>query len=224
MRRLLVRSAGAAMLAAALTAVLAAPAMAHEVRQVGAYQFTVGWQHEPTYVGEENAIQVFLHDASGQPVDDLGTPVTLKVQAIYGHQTSDPLDLEPSFDPDTGLGTHGEWDAAMTPTAPGNYTFHFTGTVNGQAIDQKFTSSDSTFDPVSSPAGIEFPVKTPTAGELATNLTKTQPRVADAQSTAKSAKDSSSTATTVAVLALVVAVGLGVPALVVALRVRRRPA
>ncbi len=222
MSRSLFRVGAAAAIVAVATALLATPALAHEARKVGTYDLEVGWQHEPTYVGEQNGVQIIIHDAKGEPVDDLGNPVTLKVAVIYAQQTSDPLDLAPSFDADTGEGTHGEWDAPLTPTAPGNYTFHLTGTINGDPVDEKFTSSDSTFDPVSNPDAIEFPVKTPTNGELATNLAKTQPRVASAQTAAHDAKDSSSTATTVAVLALVLAIGLGVPALVVALSVRRR--
>ena len=86
---------------------------------------------------------------------------------------------EPSWDPDTGLGTHGEWDAAITPTQPGVYTFHLTGSINGQAVDEKFTSSDTTFDSVADPVGIEFPTKTPTAQALAPGSDpRRRPRVA----------------------------------------------
>ena len=134
-----------------LLALLASPALAHETRQVGSYSVAVGWSHEPAYAGAENGVQIFIHDATGAAVDDLGTPTSLKVQVIYGHQTSPYLDLEPSWDPDTGLGTHGEWDAAITPTQPGVYTFHLTGSIDGQAVDQTFTASDSTFAVVEDP-------------------------------------------------------------------------
>ncbi|HLJ08433.1 MAG TPA: hypothetical protein VKX24_07830, partial [Acidimicrobiia bacterium] len=144
-------------------------ALAHEQRQVGAIQFTVGWQHEPAYAGSQNAVQLFLKDAKGKPIDDLGDPPSLEVQVVTGNQTSDPLTLEPSFDADTGLGTHGEFDAPIIPTRPGDYTFHFTGTVNGQKVDEKFTSSDTTFDTVKEPTVAEFPAKDPSAGDLATN-------------------------------------------------------
>ena len=56
-------------LVAAVLVVTAGPASAHEQRKVGAYQFTVGWQREPTYAGVQNAIQLFLKDTSG---DDPG--------------------------------------------------------------------------------------------------------------------------------------------------------
>lgn len=51
------------------------PAWAHEPRTVAVYQLTVGWAHEPTYVGVENAVQVFVKDAKGNPIDDLGASV-----------------------------------------------------------------------------------------------------------------------------------------------------
>src|ERR1700738_5069030 len=99
----------------------AVPAWGHEQRQVSAYQLTVGWQHEPTYVGVENAVQLFIKDAKGNPIDDLGSPPSLQVTVSTGAKTSDPLDLKASFDPDTSLGTHGEFDAAVIPTTPGIY-------------------------------------------------------------------------------------------------------
>ena len=200
---------------------LATPALAHEVRKVGAYQLTVGWQHEPVYAGTENAVQIFIHDSSGAPVDDLGNPVTLKVQVIFGSKTSDYLDLGPSFDEDTGLGTHGEWDAAITPTEPGNYTFHLTGSIHGQAIDQKFTSGPETFNAVDDPATVEFPTKTPSAQQQAAAITRLQATTADAASDASSAKDSASTATTVGVVAIVLAVVLGGVAIGLALTGRK---
>jgi len=206
---------------AAVTFLIAGPASAHEQRQVGAYQFTVGWQHEPTYTGVENAVQFFVKDAKGNPIDDLGTPPTLKVQVVNGSQTSDPLDIKPSFDPDTGLGTHGEFDAAIVPTVPGDYTFHFTGSINGQAIDQKFTSSDKTFDPVKDPNDIQFPAKTPSNGQLATSVSRLDTRSAAAS---KSAKDSADTAKILAIVAIGVGVVLGGAGLLVGLSARGRSA
>ena len=219
------RSIGrAGIVAATLTALLlivAAPAFAHEVRKVGAYQLTVGWQHEPVYAGTQNAVQIFVHDAGGAPVDDLGNPVTLKVQVIFGSTTSEFLDLEPSFDADTGLGTHGEWDAAITPTEPGNYTFHLTGSIHGQAIDQKFTSGAETFNPVEDPTAIEFPNKTPSASQQAAAIKQLQATTAAAASDASSAKDSASTATTVAIVGIVLAVVLGGVAIGIAMSGRK---
>jgi hypothetical protein len=221
MRRTLARTGAALLAACLLTVGTALPAFAHEQRQVGAYQFTVGWQHEPTYAGELNAVQLFLHDPKGNPIDELGSPPGLQVTVSTGGKTSSPLDLEPSFDPDTGLGTHGEFDAPIIPTSPGTYSFHLTGSVNGQRVFETFTSSDSTFNDVVEPTPIEFPSQQPTTADLSTAVNRLGPRVEAAASTASSAQDKASTATTLAIVAVVVAVVLGVVSLVVALRGRR---
>ena len=202
----------------------ATPAWAHEQRQVGAYQLTVGWQHEPTYVGVENAVQLFIKDAKGNPIDDLGNPPTLQLTVTTGAKTSDPLDVRASFDPDTGLGMHGEFDAAVIPTTPGTYAFHLTGTIGGQKIDEKFTSSDKTFDDVKAPAAIEFPNQDPTNGDLATNLGRLTPRVTGASAAAKSARDKADSADTLAIVALVAGVAVGGAGLVVGLSRGRRHA
>jgi hypothetical protein len=194
----------------------ATPAWAHEQRQVGTYQLTVGWQHEPTYVDVENGVQLFIKDAKGNPVDDLGNPPSLLVTVSTGAKASDPLTLNASFDPDTGLGTHGEFDAPLIPTSPGTYTFGFTGSIKGQKIDEKFTSSDTTFDKVEAPAAIEFPNQDPTNGDLATNLNRLNPRVDNALAAAKSAHDKADSAAILALTALVAGGVLGGAGAVVA--------
>src|SRR6266545_3616700 len=47
-----------------------------------------------------------------------------------------------------GDGTPGDYRAWFIRTAPGPYTFHFTGSIKGQKVDEKFTSSPTTFDEV----------------------------------------------------------------------------
>jgi hypothetical protein len=210
---------------AALAVIMSAsPAFAHEQRQVGAYQLTVGWQHEPTYTGILNSVQIFIHGPNGAALDDLGTPPSLQVTAGTGNQTSSPLELMPSFDPDTGLGTHGEFDAAVIPTTPGTYVLHFTGSINGQKIDEKFTSSDQTFDDVTDPSAVEFPSKLPNTGDLATNLGRLSPRVDNALSVGKSAHDKANSADTLALVALIAGVVLGLGGIAVGLTGRRRRA
>jgi hypothetical protein len=216
MHRTLWRAAAVAAIAVLTTT----PALAHEQRPVGSYQFTVGWQHEPTYTGVLNAVQVFIHDAKGTPVDDIGSPLTLHVTISTGAKTSQPLDLEPSFDPDTGLGTHGEFDAAVIPTTPGTYKFHFTGALGTQKIDETFTSSDSTFDNVTDPTGVEFPTQLPNTADLATNVSRLNPRVENALAAANHAHDRANVATILAIVALVIAVVLGSGAIVTAGRRR----
>ena len=155
---------------------VAAPAGAHEVRRVGAYSFTVGWGSEPAYVGQENSVQLILSNkATGKPVVNLGT--TLHVTVLFGTQAM-VFELVPTFDPDTGLGTPGDYRAWLFPTAPGSYTFHFSGTIGSQKIDQSFTSGPTTFATVEDPAAVEFPVQTPTMTELSQRVSVALPHLA----------------------------------------------
>lgn len=213
------RSAAAILTTGALSLVFAAPAWAHTTKKEGNYTFTVGWAGEPTYTNVQNAVQLFVHDAKGTALDDIGDK--LKVVVSTAGQSSDPLDLEASFDPDTGLGNHGEFDAAIVPTRPGDYTFHLMGSINGQNIDDSFTSGDQTFDTVKDPTDIEFPAKDPTPGALATNVDRLNPRVTKAQSVANKAKSSARTATVLAIVALLLGVVLGGGGLLAGRRARR---
>jgi hypothetical protein len=156
----------------------AAPAAAHEVRDVGAYRFVVGWGTEPAYAGQENSVQLLLSSRStGRPVVSVGN--ALHVGVIFGSRTM-ALALEPTFDPDTGLGTPGDYRAWLFPTAPGDYTFHFRGTIGSQTIDQSFTSGPTTFSAVQDPMTAEFPVRAPTPAELSQRLDAQLPRLASA--------------------------------------------
>ena len=116
-----------AVLAIGLASV-ATPVAAHIVKQVGPYTVALGWVHEPTYVGQLNGVQVVIKDAKGNPVSDLSAD-DLKVVVSTAGQQSDPMSLAPTFDEDTGLGIPGDYEAPMIPTAPGDYTFHVTGTI-----------------------------------------------------------------------------------------------
>ncbi|HEX3630323.1 MAG TPA: hypothetical protein VHW91_07625 [Candidatus Dormibacteraeota bacterium] len=209
------RLAPAAAIAAGLLVAVVVPASAHEVRTVGAYQFTVGWLHEPAYADEQNAVQFLLSDTRGNPVTDLGD--TLKVEIVYQGLKMPAQALVPTFDPDTGLGRQGEYLASVIPTAPGNYTFHFTGSIKGQAVDQSFTSSDSTFDPVKEPTAVEFPAQDPTRGQISQKLNKLDPRLASVQT---SAQNDAALARNLAIGAIVLGV-LGTIGLIITLS--RRP-
>jgi hypothetical protein len=186
---------------------------AHEHRQVGPVEMTVGWADEPTFAGQKNAVQLLLKDSSGKPITDLGD--TLQVRVTFGSQQTAPLPLSRAFG--KSFGTPGDYRAAIIPTRPGNYTFHFVGTVGQQKIDQSFSTSDTTFDPVSDASEIQFPVKDPSAGEMAGRLDRLGPRVDAAQSSARDAGAAASQSRTLAVAGIVV----GGVALVVGLLARR---
>jgi hypothetical protein len=181
---------------------LAGPAAAHERRKVGAYMMSVGWGDEPPYAGVKNGVQLLLKDAAGRAVTDL--PEDLKVEIIFGTQKMGPLSLQAAFG--RSFGTPGDYRADVIPTRPGNYTFHFIGSLNGQPVDQSFTSSDKTFDPVQEAAGIEFPAKDPSPGEMAALLERLGARVESAQSSARSAAAAAGQARTLAIVGIAVGV------------------
>ena len=179
-------------------------ASAHEERKVGSYRFAVGWADEPTFVGFKNEVQLILSDAKGKAVTNLGD--TLKVEVIFGDQNSGQLALNPAFDLEEGFGTPGDYRAAVIPTRPGTYTFHFVGSIKGQKVDQKFTSSEKTFDSPRSPSEVQFPAKDPSTADLASLLERLGPRVDTAQAAAAAGQAAASQARVLGVVALIVAV------------------
>jgi hypothetical protein len=187
----------------------AAPAMAHEARTVGHIEMEVGWGTEPAYAGETNSVQVLLnHD--GQPVTDLGD--TLKVEVSFGDKTQE-FPLEPNFEAEEG--TPGDYRAWLIPTRSGTYSFHLTGTVDGQHMNETFTSGPKTFDDVTDPQSVQFPEQDPSTGELAARIEREAPRVNDAidqaNTSAQNASDDASKALSFAIVGLVVgAVGIAV--------------
>ncbi len=227
--------------ASALILLTLGPVQAHVVTTVGPYTIALGWAHEPTYVGEFNAVQVFVTDADGKPVADIGDG-DLSVVVSVGGQQSSPLALSPTYDEDTGLGTPGDYEAPIIPTAPGDYTFHLTGKIHAQAVDETATSSDSTFDPVVESTGIQFPNTLPSLTELTASIDRINARlsaspspaatsapaaslspvvtdaISAAQDAATQAKDSASTALLVGILVGGLGVILGGIALILVVR------
>jgi hypothetical protein len=171
------RSAISILLATSLGLLLASVATAHVVKEAGPYTLEIGWQHEPTYIGEANCVQVIIHGANDEPITDLGTD-DLKVVVSTGDQQSGELTFEPGFDLAEGEGPPGEYNAAIMPTTPGDYTFHLTGAIHGEPVDITVTSSDETFDAVRGTTEIQFPVKVPTLNEVATRLDRIDSRLA----------------------------------------------
>jgi hypothetical protein len=128
-----------------------------------------------------------IRDAAGRPVVDLGE--TLEVEVIFGGQTSPKMKIEPGFavNPDgtARFGTLGAYSADLTPSRAGVYTYHFTGTIKGQAIDERFTSSDTTFDSPKEISEVAFPAKDPNNAQLADRIERASSRLSDDTDTAK---------------------------------------
>jgi hypothetical protein len=206
-----------------LVAVGAGPALAHEERDVGPYHLAVGFGQEPAYAGQENSVQMFIHDANDKAVTDLGD--TLKVEVSYQDQTMPAMTMQPNFEVGE-FGIPGDYRAFFFPTRPGSYGFHFTGTIKGQNVDETFTSGPHTFSDVEDPSGVEFPVKDPTTGQLAERLDREVVRVtATAQAQVNAARDRADGARTLALVGIVLGgVGLvaGAAGLISGVRRRQR--
>jgi len=205
MSSLRTRGAISATIAVLIGLLLAGVAYAHVVKQAGPYTLEIGWQHEPTYVGEANGVQVIVHDADENPITDLGTD-DLKVVVSTGDKQTGELTFDPGFDLEEGEGPLGEYNAPIMPTAPGDYTFHLTGAIHGEAIDITVTSSDETFDTVKGTADIQFPTKLPALPDLVTRLDRIDERLSNNVGPSQEAVDAAQQR---ADLALMVGGGLG---------------
>ena len=210
--------------ASALTVLLltAAPALAHEGRKLGDLEMVVGWGTEPAYASEVNSVQLLLVH-HGEPVVDLGD--TLDVEVTFGDETQS-FTLEPFFEVGE-FGTPGDYRAWLIPTEPGQYSFHFSGTIDGEEVDETFTSGPDTFDDVENPQSAEFPVELPTTGELAERIDREVPRltssIGDVQASANAVADDASSAKTLGLIGIIVgAVGLIVAIAAFVVSYRRR--
>lgn len=202
---------------------LAPAASAHEGRSRGDLKMGVGFGTEPAYAGQPNSVQLILSHG-GEPVVDLGDTVDVEVE--FADQTM-ALELEPNFAVGA-FGEPGDYRAWFIPTRPGHYTFHFTGTIEDEEIDESFTSGPRTFGDVNDPAEIQFPEQDPTTGELADRIDREVPRLTtaidDVRAASTEASDDAAGALTLGLVGVVVGI-LGVIAAVAALVAsRRRPA
>jgi hypothetical protein len=208
MKRIAPLAAVVGLAAVLVTFTSAGPASAHEARKIGKYNVEVGFGDEPAYTGEKNSVQLLLKDASDKPVVDLGD--TLKVDVTQGGGAADTQKLSLTMGPNFevgGDGIPGDYRAWFIPTAPGPYTFHFTGSIKGQKVDEKFTSSPTTFDEVQDPTQVEFPAKDPTTGQLSARVDRENQRLDQALVDArKQASDEAGTARLIAIAGVVVGV------------------
>lgn len=177
------------------------PAAAHETKGVGDLRLTVGWGEEPAFSGFRNFVEVDVADAAGRPVADLGG--ALSVEVSFGDER-----ISLSLLPDRGQ--PGKFRAWLVPTRPGTYSFHITGTAKGQSIDMTSTCSPETFACVAEVSEIQFPVRDPSAGQLADRISRELPRAEAAMETATGARTLAMAGLAGAIIALGAAIGFGV--------------
>src|SRR5690606_39107967 len=147
MRISLVTGGLALMLAGALV-FGATTANAHERREVGDYTFIIGFLNEPALLNEPNSLDLRISNTeTEEPVE--GLEETLRVTGSAQGQDME-LELRPRFN------TPGAYNGYFMPTAGGEYTFHVTGTIEGNEIDETFSSGPDTFSNVAAPVGFPF--------------------------------------------------------------------
>lgn len=148
----------AAVLGAVLTMLVSAgTTLAHEDRELNDITMTVGLLDEPVYVGNKSGLDLrVIHD--GEPVE--GLEETLQAEVIFEGETRE-LEISPRF------GDPGAYRSVFFPTAAGPYTFRIFGEIDGEAVDESFTSSEEGFSEVQDVTGGQFPVVLPAAGDTA---------------------------------------------------------
>jgi hypothetical protein len=222
------RTLAAAGLVVGVLGLLAPAASAHEGRKLGDLEMEVGFVNEPAYVGQPNSVDLFLiHD--GEPVNDLGD--TLAVEVSFGDAEPLQLTLEPAFEVGE-FGEEGNYHAWFFPTSVGSYTFHFSGTIDGEEVDETFTSGPDTFSDVEGTGEVEYPVDVPTNDELAELIDResaraneavdeTSAQAEQAAAAASQASDDASSAQTLGTIGIVVG-ALGLIVAIVAVVLSRR--
>lgn len=153
-------------------------ASAHKEVNVGSYVFEIGWTNEPVLVGERNGLYLFItpanesdhaaessdHDQaeeagehdhaeetaqSSQTAGVAGAEATLEFAVEYGGVRK-TYPLRPVVD------QPGQYTADLIPTREGQYTFIFSGSVNGEAIELEFEPEE--VEPVGDLAFPEAPL------------------------------------------------------------------
>ena len=186
--------------AAVLTLALPAAALAHEHRTVHGYELTVGFNVEPAYIGQINGafLQVMKPAAPGaegsgdghgdkesegghahaamMPVEGLES--TLKVLVAAGGSEAREFPLRAVF------GAPGTYVGDFVPTRTGSYIFTFTGTIEGDSINERFESGPGRFDDVRATTTIQFPEPLPSSAELREELAVARAAIRTAQALA----------------------------------------
>ena len=197
----------------------ARPGLAHERREVGPYQFVVGFLTEPAFEGLKNGVELRVLEAGTQtPVE--GLEHTLQVELTYVPSGAvKVLRLRPLYrEP-------GRYTADLIPTAPGHYRFRFFGSMAETAVNETFDSraGGGQFDDVESSADLQFPERQPAMREMQSAVRGTQQTAQQAQDAALAAQAGLTSIQTFAIVGAVLgALGLvtGVGAVVVASRKR----
>ena len=151
---------------------IASPAVAHDRRIVGPYQFVVGFLGEPAFAGQVNGVDLTITDprVNNKPVEGVEKTLTVDVFA-GGLTTALSLPIHSRF------GLPGKYAADFVPTRPGSFTFVFKGKVESTDVNEKFESGPGRFNDVESTDKFQFPDKVPSGADLSNRLADLQSRI-----------------------------------------------
>lgn len=156
----------ATLVVAMSVSILASPALAHERRMVGPYQFVVGWLNEPAFQGQPNGASVRITDPRVTPAKAMeGLEKALTIEVRSGGLTT----------PFTGtvravFGQPGLYSLDLIPTAGGAYTFRIKGRIETLDVDERFESGPGRFNDVEAQSALQYPAKAPVADDLTARL------------------------------------------------------
>jgi hypothetical protein len=182
MSRTFMRALGALLLFGSLF-LLPLSASAHEGVEAGNYLLTIGWINEPVIVGQPNGLDLFIVPKESEHTEGethtegdahaadgvTGAEATLKFTVTYGGVSQDydilPVNGEP-----------GRYRANLLPTREGQFTFKFTGTINGEAVDVTFEPEE-----VAAAGRLAFPEAVVASADLASQIAALRSQVQTAQ-------------------------------------------
>jgi hypothetical protein len=165
----------ATLLALALIVLTPGTSSAHERRKIAGEkaEVVVGWIIEPAYVEEPNGIDFrAMRPGTTEPIE--GLEKTVKVEITKGG-------AKKTYDLKTRFGMKGAYTADIIPTSTGDYSFRFTGEIEGTMIDETFESGPGRFNAIQPLTTTQFPAPLASTGEL-------QAQLAAAQATADTAR------------------------------------
>jgi hypothetical protein len=202
----------AALILAAVAMLTTQSAFAHERRAVGKYALLVGFNDEPALQGQPNGMQltVTVPSEANRPVE--GLTDTLKASVASGGGQAKEFPLRAQF------GTPGRYVADFIPTRPGTYIFNFSGSIEGNPVNERFESGPGRFNDVEAVDQLQFPEAVPPANDVARAARAADDRAAAAEEAAASARSLGIAGVAVGV------VGIVVGAIALGLLVARRPA
>lgn len=187
------------LLASVGTALMPSIALAHERRVVGKYTFVVGFNEEPALQNQPNGAQVTVTvpAENNRPVE--GIADTLKANVAFGGGQPREFRLRGMF------GQPGVYVADFMPTRPGSYIFNFTGTIEGESINERFESGPGRFNDVEAIDALQFPETVPPGNEVARAARAADDRAAIAEAAAERAQGVATAGVVLGVMGTVIA-------------------